>query len=114
MQGLLFEYNELKAPPQTIKDDYDFEADNTEAVVYLTGKDGWIADMYVMKKKEAVLFCDRPETAKPYGARAWIFMFTTHKRDWYENRLYTFREDDGRFDWLLALLGIDPIYRKKK
>ena len=112
IQDLLFDLDELKpASPVTQKtDDYNYEADDAEAVVYLTAKDGWIADMYVMKRHEAVAFCSRLETAKNYGPMSWMFCFTTHRRDWREYDSKTFRIDDGRFDWLLAELDIEPIY----
>ena len=93
-------------------EDFDYEANDAEAVVYLISQSGQPrnACLYVMKRSEAVEFCSHQGTAVKSGAMAWAYCFTTHRRYWREE-LDTFRRDDGRFDWLLEELGIEPIYR---
>jgi len=96
---------------QKIYKDFDYYDDNAEAVVYLIFQKGLTDcnNVYVMKREEAVRFCSRKETA----GNNWAFAFTTYSRDWRESIDKDFRKDDGRFDWLLKELGIEPIYRKK-
>jgi len=93
-------------------DGYDYEDDEAEAVVYLISRSGRMRNtaLYVMKRHEAVTFCGCTETASDNGAMSWAYCFTTHKRDWRDSP-DIFRADDGRFDGLLAEMGIDPIYR---
>jgi hypothetical protein len=80
----------------SFEEKYGYEADDAEAVVFLISPSGQLKNtaLYVMKRHEAVTFCEHEETAKPYGARAWAYCFTTHRRDW-RNELDTFRKDDG-------------------
>lgn len=107
----------LKAKFQGLdyKKNYDYYADEAEAVVYIITQSGInpVNCLYVMKRRDAVAFCQRPETASNNGNRSWAFMFTTYKTDWRED-LDSFRRDDGRFDKLLEELGITPIYVKSK
>jgi len=114
MQGLLFPEEPVKNNSgfTSFDENYNYEADEAEAVVYLISRSGQLSNtaLYVMRRDEAVLFCEREETAKNHGPMSWAYCFTTHRRDW-RNELDTFRKDDGRFDKLLAELGIDPIYR---
>ena len=93
-------------------ENYDYYADNAEAVIYLISPGGQLKNtaLYVMQRYEAVLFCEHEETAKNYGPMAWAYCFTTHRRNW-RNELDTFRKDDGRFNKLLQELNIKPIYR---
>jgi len=63
-----------------------------------------------MKRSDAVKFCERPETAKFGGVMPWAYCFTTHNREWRQNP-EIFRKEDGRFDYLLDELGINPIHR---
>ena len=96
-----------------IKKDYDYYADDAEAVVYLINKSGINPTncVYVMKRADAVKFLEQKETCKINGAMSWSYMFTTYKTNWRED-LDSFRVDDGRFDDLLKELGIVPIYVK--
>jgi len=111
MQNLLFEYDELKSKTATLEiDDYNYEDDEAEAVVYCSAQGGWNGDYFVMKRFEAVKFCEHPSTKSNNHVRAWAFFFTTHRRDWHEFRHKTFRADDGRFDKLLKELNIEPLY----
>jgi len=92
-------------------DDYDYESDDAEAVVYLISRSGKLKNtaLYVMKRIDAVTFCERPETDSNNVIMSWAYCFTTHRREWREE-LDTFRKDDGRFTALLDELGIKPIY----
>lgn len=95
-------------------DGFDYEADDAEAVVFLISPSGKLHStrLYVMRRHEAQAFCSRPETKSNNPARQWAYVFTTHLPDW-RDELDTFRADDGRFDGLLAEMGITPIYSKK-
>ena len=96
----------------TYNEIFDYEADDTEAVVYLISPSSRLrcTSLYVMKRHEAVKFCSRPETSYSSGFMHWAYCFTTHKRDWRYHPDH-FRKDDGRFDKLLEELEIIPIYR---
>jgi len=89
--------------------DYDYYNDNAEAVVYLIMKSGknTCNCVFVMTRKEAVMFCERDETQ----GNMWFFAFTTYRVDWRDTIDKDFRKDDGRFNWLLDELGIVPIFR---
>jgi len=93
-------------------DGYNYESDNAEALVYPISHSGKLKNtaLYVMKRCEAVRFCERKETACNNGINSWAYCFTTHRRAW-RDELDTFRKDDGRFDKLLKEMGIQPIYR---
>jgi len=115
IQGELFDVPKIKNNSgfTSFDEDFDYYADNAEAVVFLISQSGKLRNtcLYVMKRHEAVAFCKRPETAKNQGSMSWAYCFTTYKRDW-RNQMDNFRKDDGRFDWLLKELGIVPIYRR--
>ena|GEM_PF-6066787 len=89
-----------------VDDGYDYYADGAEAVVCLMSMEPKARWMYVMRRDEAVRFCERRETR----GQGWMFTFTTRNLDWREHKA-AFKADDGRFDGLLAELGIEPIFR---
>ena len=91
--------------------DYDYEADNAEAVVYMISESGKLPKpaVYVMSRSDAVKFCSRKETAGQGCGGKWAFVFTTHKPDWRDTP-EIFRKDDGRFNELLREMGIKVIY----
>ncbi|MDR2594545.1 MAG: hypothetical protein LBC87_07235 [Fibromonadaceae bacterium] len=95
------------------KGNYDYYADDAEAVVFLINKSGInpVNCLYVMKRVDAIKFCSRKETSKQEGFMSWSYMFTTYKTNWRED-LDSFREDDGRFEKLFEELGINLIYAK--
>ena len=93
---------------------FDYEADDAEAVVFLISPSGLLHNtrLFVMRRSEAQALCSRPETRSNNPGREWAYVFTTHLTDW-RDELDTFRVDDGRFDELLEMMGIVPIYSKK-
>jgi len=111
-QMRLFEVETVENSGFTSRDlTYDYEADDAEAVVYMStqhlstgGK-----PLYVMRRFESQAFCSHPKTCGKGRGGEWMFMFTTHQRNW-RDRLDDFMEDDLRFMPLLILLGIVPIY----
>lgn len=80
-----------------------------EAVVYFSffkpvGKPN---NLFVMKKEDAIKFCNRDETK----GKNFMLCFTVHKKNW-RNELNTFVKDDGRYNELIKKLNIDIIYKK--
>lgn len=98
-----------------VSSDYDYYSPDAEAVVYMIMPSGKCRKncLYVMKRKDAVAFCSRPETRSANKTRAWAYSFSTYKRNWREE-LDAFRVDDGRFAPLLKELGITPIFVKTR
>lgn len=92
---------------------FDYEADDAEAVVYLVMQSGRFNRncLYVMRRADAVRFCDHPKTTGRARGSRWFYAFTTHRRNWRETP-DEFRADDGRFASLLAELGITPLWTK--
>lgn len=86
--------------------------DDAEAVVYMITMSSSLPmrRLFVMRLADAVRFCSDPRTAGRGRGGPWAYAFTTHQRDW-RDELDAFRPEDGRFDGLLADLGIEPIYR---
>ena len=106
-------FDRIAEPPKSPdEDNFDYEADDAEAVVYLIFESGQYdkSDVYVMKRSDAVAFCSHPKTCGQGRGGGWAFAFTTHRRDWRDTP-DTFRDDDGRFDWLFDELGIKLIHR---
>ena len=58
---------------------YDYCADDAEAVVYIVFESGFTRSaLYVMKRSEAMAFCARPETCGTVYGKRWFYAFTTH------------------------------------
>lgn len=96
-----------------VDETYDYYADDSEAVVYMIMESGRNNRncLYVMRRADAVAFCNRPETCgRSQWGGMWGYAFTTYRRDWRKTP-QNFRSDDGRFDALLQEMGIVPIYR---
>ena len=112
------EKSKLLFMPDGYCDETDYESEDIPAIVYLAFMSSPPRNLFVMNKREAKAFCSRKETAgagKRFGASiAWMCCWTHYVDGWDkpENKA-RFQKDDGRFDNLLAELGIVPIYANR-
>ena len=89
--------------------------DRAEAIVYIvTGnsrsRSQWL---YVMPRKDAISLCNSEGTHGTNPMHPWQLAFTTHIPDWRAFK-HLFIRDDGRFDTIIKLLGLEIIYVNKK
>lgn len=102
--------NEFKDTFTEYDENFNYEDENAEAVVYFINHSGKNTkpNLFVMKRSDAVKLCSSKKTK---GAN-WALCFSTHKRNW-RNELKFFRKDDGRFDELIKSLNIKIIFSLK-